>query len=134
MLGITASRPQGARSGPVTFRGVEIPADSWVLFGIAGANRDPATFADPDRFDIGRDQKAGLTFGRGVKNCPGMHLARRNLQVGLGSCSNGYPRSNCWTRMLRFPVDRSCEAPTPYASGWAADSTKGVMVIPGAVE
>ena len=68
---------------PVDFHGVQIPADSWVLFGITGANRDPAVFPDPDRFDLDRERKDGLTFGRGVKSCPGMHLARRNMQVAL---------------------------------------------------
>lgn len=75
--------PRLSCSEPVRFHGAEIPPDSWVLFGIAGANRDPAHFADPDRFDIRRPRKDGLTFGRGVKSCPGMHLARRNMQVGL---------------------------------------------------
>ncbi len=67
----------------VDFHGIQIPADSWVLFGIAGANRDPAVFPDPDRFDLDREHKDGLTFGRGVKSCPGIHLARSNTRAGL---------------------------------------------------
>lgn len=63
------------------FLGVEMPADSWVLFAMAAANRDPAHFPDPDRFDIDRADKDGLSFGRGVKSCPGMHLAKRNMAV-----------------------------------------------------
>ena len=63
--------------------GVEIPADTWVLFGIAGANRDPQVYPDPERFDLERDRTDTLTFGRGVKSCPGMHLARRNMCVAL---------------------------------------------------
>ena len=69
--------PRMSASELVEFYGVEIPADSWVLFAMAGANRDPAIFRDPDRFDIGRSQGDTLSFGRGVKSCPGMHLARR---------------------------------------------------------
>ena len=72
-----------ARASPCEFHGVEIPASSWVLFAIAGANRDPAIHADPDRFDPARASKESLTFGRGVKSCPGMHLARKNLSVAL---------------------------------------------------
>ncbi|MBW2496842.1 MAG: cytochrome P450 [Deltaproteobacteria bacterium] len=75
--------PRMAGSQPVDFHGVQIPANAWVLFMIAGANRDPAVFPDPDHFDLDRERKEGLTFGRGVKSCPGMHLARRNIQVGL---------------------------------------------------
>jgi cytochrome P450 len=67
----------------VEFHRTQIPASSWVLFAIAGANRDPAVFPDPDRFDLDRERKEGLTFGRGVKSCPGMHLAQSNLKAGL---------------------------------------------------
>jgi cytochrome P450 len=75
--------PRMSAEHPVSFRGVELPADSWVLFGIAGANRDPAVCTDPDRFDLDRERRETLTFGRGVKSCPGMHLARRNMTVAL---------------------------------------------------
>jgi cytochrome P450 len=67
------------------FEGVRIPPGSWVLFAIAGANRDPAVFPDPDRFDIGRAAPEALSFGRGVKSCPGMHLARKTMSVALGA-------------------------------------------------
>ena len=73
-----------SRSGEaIEFHGAEIPPDSWVLFACAAANRDPAVHADPDRFDLGRESKETLTFGRGAKSCPGMHLARRNMTVAL---------------------------------------------------
>jgi len=75
--------PRLSCSEPVEFHGIELPADSWVMFGIAGANRDPAEFDTPDRFDMDRKGKEGLSFGRGVKSCPGMHLARRSMQAGV---------------------------------------------------
>ncbi|MCP4908806.1 MAG: cytochrome P450 [bacterium] len=78
-----AGVPRISCDQPVEFHGARIPANSWVLFSITGANRDPAVFENPDRFDPNRERKEGLTFGRGVKSCPGMHLARRNMQVGL---------------------------------------------------
>jgi cytochrome P450 len=84
--------PRLSRSEPTAFEGVEIPPDSWVLFGIAGANRDPEVFEDPDRFDPRRDAQGALTFGRGVKSCPGMHLARRNLTVALQVLSERLPK------------------------------------------
>ena len=75
------------------FRGTELPPDSWVLFAMAAANRDPSVFSNPDQFDITRFEagpsSAGpsinesLTFGRGVKACPGMHLARKNMEIAL---------------------------------------------------
>ena len=44
---------------------------------IAGANRDPATFADPDRFDPDRpNARLQLAFASGPHVCIGMHVAR----------------------------------------------------------
>jgi cytochrome P450 len=61
--------------------GVEVPPGSQILFAIAGANRDPDVFADPDRFDLDRDTRRKLTFGLGSHSCPGLHLARAELRV-----------------------------------------------------
>jgi len=67
----------------VTFRGETIPAGSYVLLGITGANRDPAVFADPDRFDHDRDGRRHLTFGLGRHFCLGAPLARAEMLVSL---------------------------------------------------
>jgi cytochrome P450 len=63
--------------------GVSIPAGTFLLFGIASANRDPRVFEDPDTFDPTRDPQDILTFGFGNKFCPGSHLARRELLTAL---------------------------------------------------
>jgi cytochrome P450 len=63
--------------------GTEIPVGARVLAGIAGANRDPERFPEPDRFDPRREPGEFLTFGFGSKFCPGMHLARQQLGVAL---------------------------------------------------
>lgn len=76
----------------IEFEGVRIPADSWILFACAGANRDPALVANPDLFDIDRVQPPNLTFGRGAKSCPGMHLARKNMAVALAVLSERMPQ------------------------------------------
>lgn len=63
--------------------GTELPTGAQVLAGIAAANRDPAKFPDPDRFDPLRSEAELLTFGFGNKFCPGSHLARQQLTVAL---------------------------------------------------
>jgi len=73
------------------FHGVKIPANSWVLFAMAGANRDPAIFDQPDRFDIARNNSESLSFGRGVKACPGSHLAKKNLLVAVEALLDQLP-------------------------------------------
>ncbi len=67
----------------IVFEGCVMPPSSSVLFGIAAANRDPAIYPDPDRFDIERRPENLLTFGPGLRTCPGMHLAQKNLRVAL---------------------------------------------------
>jgi cytochrome P450 len=66
-----------------TVAGNDLPAGSWVLAGIAAANRDPERFDDPDRFDPHRPPGELLTFGFGSKFCAGAHLARHELRAVL---------------------------------------------------
>jgi cytochrome P450 len=68
----------------VELAGVRIPAGTIVLANTAAANRDPAAFRDPDRFDITRDSTVGtLSFGNGAHYCLGTHLARLELTQAL---------------------------------------------------
>ncbi len=55
-----------------------------VTVSLAGANRDPAVFAEPDRFDLARDNtRLHVTFAQGPHVCIGMHLARLEARVAL---------------------------------------------------
>jgi cytochrome P450 len=55
-----------------------------VSVSIAAANRDPAVFGDPDRFDVRRpNAKLHLAFAHGPHVCIGMHLARLEAHSAL---------------------------------------------------
>lgn len=63
----------------VELRDVTVPAGTVLFVCAATANRDPATFDDPDRFDITREPQPVLTFGFGAHYCIGAYLARAEL-------------------------------------------------------
>jgi cytochrome P450 len=64
--------------------GAQIAAGAQVTVSIAGANRDPAVFGDPDRFDVRRPNAARhLAFAHGPHFCLGAHLARLEARIAL---------------------------------------------------
>ena len=71
--------------------GVAIPAGANVSVSVAAANRDPARYADPDRFDPTRRHIAHLTFGGGPHLCLGMHLARMEATVAINALLDRLP-------------------------------------------
>jgi cytochrome P450 len=60
-----------------------VPAGTVLMAALAGGNRDPEVFADPDVFDPHRDEAEVLSFGVGPKFCPGWNLARSQLAAAL---------------------------------------------------
>jgi cytochrome P450 len=63
--------------------GQELPKGDRLLLLIGAANRDAAVFPDPDRYDLGRDTTALLSFGIGTHFCLGASLARLEAKVVL---------------------------------------------------
>jgi cytochrome P450 len=62
-----------------------IGAGEQVAIVLAGANRDPAEFPDPNRLDVGRTENRHLAFGAGHHYCLGAALARIEAQAAVGS-------------------------------------------------
>jgi cytochrome P450 len=68
----------------VELGGASIRAGDLVTASITGANRDPAVFADPDRFDLARaNVRQQLAFARGPHVCIGLDLARLEAATAL---------------------------------------------------
>ena len=72
-----------------TLRGRRIPAGAPVLAHVAAANRDPAAFPDPDRFDVGRQGERHLSLGMGVHYCVGAPLAKIEAEAALRGLLTG---------------------------------------------
>ncbi|NUU20205.1 MAG: cytochrome P450 [Streptomycetaceae bacterium] len=65
------------------WHGLDIPEETPLIFGITAANRDPAVYPDPDRYDITRREMATLAFGDGPHVCLGTFLAIAEMRVAL---------------------------------------------------
>lgn len=79
------------------------------LFGSAA--RDPAEFADPDRFVWDRKIPRVLSFGTGQHYCIGIHLARLELRILVDTFLR---------RVTRFSFDRerAVRLPSSFQWGW----------------
>jgi cytochrome P450 len=67
----------------VELAGVTIPQGEMIFTWLASANRDPAQFAEPERFDITRTPNRHVAFGHGVHFCIGAPLSRMEAAVAL---------------------------------------------------
>jgi cytochrome P450 len=66
-----------------TAHGQTVPAGDRLVLLIGSANRDPAVFPEPDRYDLDRDTSALISFGAGRHYCLGANLARLEAAVAL---------------------------------------------------
>jgi cytochrome P450 len=67
---------QRIASEDVELRGKRLRRHDRIRWAIASANRDPAVFPEPDRFDIARHPNPHVAFGAGIHFCLGVTLAR----------------------------------------------------------
>jgi cytochrome P450 len=95
----------------VEYYGTTVPEGSAMLLLVGAANRDERRYADPDRFDIHRDQGQHLTFGFGLHFCLGAALARLEGRVALDEVLNRFPD---W----ELDLGNARLAPTSTVRGW----------------
>ncbi|CRK55355.1 putative cytochrome P450 hydroxylase [Alloactinosynnema sp. L-07] len=69
-----------------------VPAGQSLIVLLGGANRDPAVFDDPHRFDITRaNAREHLAFSAGVHYCLGAQLARMETVIALRALFERFP-------------------------------------------
>jgi hypothetical protein len=76
----------------VELGGARIRRGDPVSVSIPGANRDPAVFGEPDRFDIRRaNARLNLAFAQGPHFCLGAQLARTETTIAVGRLVDRLP-------------------------------------------
>ncbi|WP_433490280.1 cytochrome P450 [Nocardia grenadensis] len=96
---------------PLELAGRQLTAGTPVVALLAAANRDPAVFAEPGRFDIARrNAREHLAFAAGVHYCLGAGLARMEGEIALRGLYRRFPRVRavgapvyCPSRVIRGP-------------------------------
>ncbi|MER7464292.1 cytochrome P450 [Streptomyces sp. NPDC097981] len=71
--------------------GTAVPAGATVLISLAGADRDPGRYENPDAFDIRRAPQGHLAFGHGLHFCIGAPLARMEGAIAFRGLLERFP-------------------------------------------
>ena len=103
----------------VQLGGAGIRAGDQVTVSLAGANRDPVVFAEPDLFDV-RRPNAGhhLAFAHGPHFCLGAHLARLEAQVAIETLLARLPRLRLDPRYPSAPRGLVFRKPPDLRARW----------------
>lgn len=89
--------------------GTPVPEGTPVSCILAAANRDPARFTDPDRFDMFRKDAGHMSFGSGAHFCVGKWFARAQIEIALQVLFDAFPQ----VTLLEAPEFRGWEFRAP---------------------
>jgi cytochrome P450 len=98
--------------------GVTIEPGNFVMMLIGAANRDPAAFDDPGRFDITRGATNHIAFGYGIHFCLGAPLARLEGQIALRSLTQRFPKLHLESNELRYKDQITIRGLAELRVGW----------------
>jgi cytochrome P450 len=104
----------------VQIGGVPVPAEANLMLLLGSANRDPAVFEDPERFDIHRpNAREHLSFGQGAHFCLGAPLARLEARVVLEELTAHLPGLRLVPgQTLRFQPNTTFRGPLALPGEW----------------
>jgi cytochrome P450 len=107
-------------TGDTELGGARIRAGDQVTVSIAGANRDPGVFADPDTFDVRRANSAKhLAFAHGPHFCLGAHLARLEARIAVATLLDLLPGLRLDERFPAAPRGLVFRKPTDLRVRWS---------------
>jgi cytochrome P450 len=93
---------QRIASEDVELRGKRLRKHDRIRWAIASANRDPAAFPEPDRFDVGRHPNPHVAFGAGIHFCLGVTLARLEGQEVFRALAERFPALHLQSDRLEY--------------------------------
>jgi cytochrome P450 len=83
---------QRVAAEPFEVAGAHLAAGDQVVLILAGANRNPRAYPDPDRLDLTRNGPPHVAFGGGLHHCLGAALARTEAELALNGLLRRFPR------------------------------------------
>ena len=87
-----AARVDRYATADIELAGAPIRRGDLVIVSLTAANRDPATFPDPDTFVATRpNARSHLAFAQGPHACVGVHLARMETHAALDAALDAWP-------------------------------------------
>jgi cytochrome P450 len=98
--------------------GVPVKAGAAVVPVVGAANRDPARWEHPERFDLHRPAKPHIAFAMGAHTCLGMHLATLELETALAVLLERLPS-----------LRRDPDAPPPVVTGGSFRTALELRVV-----
>ncbi len=93
---------QRIASQDVEMRDKVLRKDDRIRWFMSSANRDPAVFANPQKFDITRQPNPHVAFGSGVHHCLGATLARVEGQEVFNALAERFPAFQVATEELEY--------------------------------
>ncbi|GAB2468643.1 cytochrome P450 [Streptomyces incanus] len=96
----------------VRVAGTVVPEGTKILMFLGAANRDPARWNAPDRFDLTRDPSGHVGFGMGIHQCVGQHVARLEAETLLTALARRVRRIE--------PAGIPCRHPNNTLRSWVS--------------
>ena len=101
------------------WQGIQFCPHDTVNCMLGAANRDPAVFADPDRFDLDRaNSRRHLGFASGAHACLGSHLAKTEVRIGLETLLSRLPNIRLERSLTDPPSGYEFRQPRKLTVSW----------------